>query len=490
MATAKKKRNWLVFGIVGLIAVLVVAAVIKGKNSNKGELVETEKAALRTIKETVEASGKVFPKTEVKISSDVSGEIVELYVKEGDSITVGQVLARVDPEAYNSQVERAAAGVNSSKSGLANAKAQIEAARASKEQLEAQLANAREIHKRNEKLFKDGVVSQQDFDASLTNVKQLESNVRAAEANIRSAQQTASSNEFQIKSAEASLKEINTSLKRTTIYATMSGILSKLNVEKGERVVGTSMMAGTEIMRIADLKYMEVQVEVTENDLPRIALGQMATIEIDAYLDRKFTGKVVEIAHTANNLVSSATGSVNLTTDQVTNFIVTIDIDQSSYKDLVKPGKPYPFRPGMSASVEILTNTEDKVVSVPIQAVGTRDKEEKAADAPKKAEKVNEEAAAADAATMGMDDLLEVVFVVMPGDSVAQRTVKTGIQDNDYIQILEGLSDGEEVVIGPYAAVSRKLETGTKIQKETKEDKEKKKKKEKAEEDKVEVEVD
>jgi HlyD family secretion protein len=487
MATSKKKRNWLIFGIIGLLAVLVIAAAIKSKNSKKGELVETEKTALRTIKETVEASGKVFPKTEVKISSDVSGEIVELYVKEGDSVTVGQVLARVDPEAYNSQVERAAAGVNSSKSALANSKSQIEAARANKEQLEAQLANAREIHKRNEKLFKDGVVSQQDFDASLTNVRQLESNVRAAEANIRSAQQTAQSSEFQIKSAEASLREINTSLKRTTIYATMSGIMSKLNVEKGERVVGTSMMAGTEIMRIADLKLMEVQVEVTENDLPRIALGQVATIEIDAYLDRKFTGKVVEIAHTANNLVSSATGSVNLTTDQVTNFIVTIDIDQSSYKDLVKPGKPYPFRPGMSASVEILTNTVENVVSVSIQAVGTRDKEEKKDVSKEK--KVNEEEAAT-ATVAGFDDLLEVVFVVMPGDTVAQRTVKTGIQDNDYIQILEGLKEGEEVVIGPYAAVSRKLESGTKIQVETKDEKEKKKKKEKEKEGKVEVEVD
>jgi HlyD family secretion protein len=487
MATSKKKRNWLIFGLVGLIAVLVVAAIVKGKNSKQGELVETEKTALRTIKETVEASGKIFPKTEVKISSDVSGEIVELYVKEGDSITVGQVLARVDPEAYNSQVERAAAGVNSSKSALANSKSQIEAARANKEQLEAQLANAREIHKRNEKLFKDGVVSQQDFDASQTNVKQLESNVRAAEANIRSAQQTAQSSEFQIKSAEASLREINTSLKRTTIYATMSGILSKLNVEKGERVVGTSMMAGTEIMRIADLKLMEVQVEVTENDLPRIALGQTTMIEIDAYLDRKFTGKVVEIAHTANNLVSSATGSVNLTTDQVTNFIVTIDIDQASYKDLVKPGKPYPFRPGMSASVEILTNTGENVVSVSIQAVGTRDKEEKK-DIPKE-KKVNEEEAAT-ATVAGFDDLLEVVFVVMPGDTVAQRTVKTGIQDNDYIQILEGLKEGEEVVIGPYAAVSRKLESGSKIQVETKDKKDKKKKQEKEKEGKVEVEVD
>ncbi len=484
MAINKKKNNWWIFALIGLVVVLIVAAAIKGGNRKSGETVEVEKASLRTIKETVEASGKVFPKTEVKISSDVSGQIVELYVKEGDSVTMGQVLARVDPEAYNSQVDRAAAGVNSAKSGLANSKSQIEAAKAQKEQLAAQLENAKQIHQRNEKLFKDGVVSQQDFDASLTTVKQLESNVRAAEANIRSAQQTAQSSEFQIKSAEASLKEINTSLKRTTIYANMSGILSKLNVEKGERVVGTSMMAGTEIMRIADLKVMEVQVEVTENDLPRLALGQVVKIEIDAYLDKKFSGKVVEIAHTANNLTSSATGSVNLTTDQVTNFIVTIDIDQASYLELVKPGKPYPFRPGMSASVEIFTNTVENVVSVPIQAVGTRDKDEKK-EKQTKEKTVNEE----DASTpsTNFDDLLEVVFVVTKADTVDMRTVKTGIQDNDFIQILSGLKEGEEVVTGPYAAVSRKLKKGSKIHIEDEKEKEKKKK---DAEDKVSVEVD
>ncbi|MBI1223953.1 MAG: HlyD family efflux transporter periplasmic adaptor subunit [Bacteroidetes bacterium] len=483
MTTNRKKKNLWIYILIGVVLLLLVAAIIKGSNHKTGEVVEVEKASLRTIKETVEASGKIFPKTEVKISSDVSGQIVELYVKEGDSVTVGQVLARVDPEAYNSQVDRAAAGVNSAKATLANSKAQIEAAKAQKEQLTAQLENARQIHQRNEKLFKDGVISQQDFDASLTQVKQLESNVRAAEANIRSAQQTAQSSEFQIKSAEASLKEINTSLKRTTIYANMSGILSKLNVEKGERVVGTSMMAGTEIMRIADLKAMEVQVEVTENDLPRLALGQLVKIEIDAYLDRKFTGKVVEIAHTANNLVSSVTGSVNLTTDQVTNFIVKIDIDPASYKELVKPGKPYPFRPGMSASVEIFTNTVENVVSVPIQAVGTRDKDEKKVKQTKE-KTVNEEEASTSASS-NFDDLLEVVFVTTKADTVEMRTVKTGIQDNDYIQILSGLKEGEEVVIGPYAAVSRKLESGSKYQIEK--DKEKSKK---DSEGKVNVEVD
>ncbi|MEY3366909.1 MAG: hypothetical protein RI973_64 [Bacteroidota bacterium] len=444
-----KKNLWLVLGIV-VIILLVVAAVFKSKNRNAGESVQTEKATLRTITETVNASGKVFPKTEVKISSDVSGEIVELYVREGDSVVAGQVLARVDPEAYNSQVERAQAGVNASKSSLANALSQVEAATAQTEQIKAQLTNARDIHKRNEKLFKEGVISEQEFESSLTNVRSLESNLRAAEANVRSAQQSAKASEFQIRSAQATLKELNTSLKRTTIYATMSGIISKLNVEKGERVVGTSMMAGTEVLRIADLREMEVQVEVTENDLPRIALGQTVDIEIDAFLNRKFKGKVVEVAHTANIASSSAaTGVVNLTTDQVTNFVVTIDIDRNSYEDLVQKGKPYPFRPGMSASVEIYTQTAENVVSVPIQSVSTRDREP------------GREGASAD--TTASDEVMEVVFIYMPGDTVLMREVETGIQDNDFIQIKNGVAEGEEIVIGPFSAVSKVLKQGDKV---------------------------
>ena len=239
---AKKKNNTLIYAVVGLLVILIGIAVYKGQNREKGEKVQTENAQLRTITETVEASGKVFPKTEVKISSDVSGEIVELYVNEGDSVKIGQVLARVDPEAYNSQVERAAAGVNSAKASLANTKAQVETFTAQKEQIDAQLMNARDVHRRNDKLYKEGVISEQDFESSRSNVLALEANLRAAEANIRSAKQSAKGAEFQIKSAQASLKEISTSLKRTTIYATMNGIVSKLNVEKGERVVGTAMM--------------------------------------------------------------------------------------------------------------------------------------------------------------------------------------------------------------------------------------------------------
>lgn len=464
-----RKKTWYYIGAAVLL-LLIVAVAIKNRNSESGISVQTEKAALRTIVEAVEASGKVFPKTEVKISSDVSGEIVELYVKEGDSVTVGQVLARVDPEAYQSQVERAEAGVNSARAAVANSRSQLEAAKAQKEQIEAQLANARDIHKRNETLFKEGVISEQDYEASLSNVRTLEANLRAAEANIRSAQESTKAAEFQVRSAEATLKEISTSLKRTTIYASMSGIVSKLNVEKGERVVGTSMMAGTEILRIADLSEMEIQVEVPENDLPRIAIGQEAQIEIDAYLDRKFKGKVVEIAHSANNLVSP-TGAVNLTSEQVTNFVITIDIDPTSYADLVKNGKTYPFRPGMSAFAKILTNTKQNVVSVPIQAVSTRE--------PKELKKPDEKVTVSQSGSPLEDDFVEVVFVVEQGDTVNMVEVKTGIQDDEYIEILSGVSEGQEVVTGPYSVVSKTLKQGDKIKRDNKSDDSK----EKSEED-------
>lgn len=448
----QKKRNTLLFVLLGVIALLIALLVYKNQNRKTGEGVQTELAEKRRIQETVEASGKVFPKTEVKISSDVSGEIVELHVNEGDSVRLGQMVAKVDPEAFNSQVERAAAGVNSSKASVANAKAQVETFIAQKKQVEAQLTNAREIHTRNEALKKEGVISQQDFEASLSNLRSLEANLSAAEANIRSAEQSVRGAEFQVKSAQASLKELNTNLKRATIYATMDGIVSKLNVEKGERVVGTSMMAGTEVLRIADLSVMEVQVEVTENDLPRIGLGQDVDVEIDAYIERKFKGKVVEIAHTANNLTSAVGGTVNLTSDQVTNFVVTIDIDPNSYQDLVTKTKPYPFRPGMSATVEIYTRVQDDVVTVPIQSVGTRDSED--LEKKGKAKKVNQ--------NLGDDDIIEIVFVVK-NDTVDMVEVTTGIQDNDYIEISTGLKGGEEVVTGPYSAISRKLEQGSKI---------------------------
>ena len=461
MAKRKKSNNLLIIILGVLLVGLVGVAVWKAKNKPKGEKVYIEKVEKRTIKEEVAASGKVFPQTEVKISSDVSGEIVELLVEEGDSVKLGQLLAKIDPDAYQSQVERGVAGVNSSKAQLANTRSQIENFKAQKESTEAQLINSREIHKRNEALRKDGVISEADFESSLANVRALEANLRSAEANIKAAQESAESAAFQVKSAEASLKELRTALGRTTIYAPMEGVISKLNVEAGERVVGTIQMAGTEMMRIANLNAMEVRVEVSENDIPRVSYGDIVEIEVDAYLDRKFRGRVTQIANSSTTTGTTAA----LTTDQVTNFEVRINIDPSSYADLISPQNPYPFRPGMSASVEINTETKDGVLSVPIQSVTTREKEDKK-DKDPKAKQVNlKKDEDSD------DDLLEVVFVVA-ADTVDMIEVKTGIQDDTYIEILNGLKEGDQVVVGPYTAISRKLEEGETVEVEDEDKKE------------------
>lgn len=449
--TKRKSNNRLIYILLVAVVALVALAIWRNQSKPKGEKVIVEKVTKRTIQERVAASGKVFPQTEVKISSDVSGEVVELYVKEGDSVVTNQLLARIDPDAYQSQVERGVAGVNSSKAQKANAGAQIETYKAQKEQIKAQLDNARDIHKRNEKLRKDGVISQADFETSLSNLNALEANYRAADSNIKSAEQTLKAAQFSVESAEATLKELQTSLRRTTIYAPVSGIISKLNVEKGERVVGTIQMAGTEMMRIANLNAMEVRVEVSENDIPRVSMGDDAEIEVDAYLGRKFKGKVTQIANS-----STTTGVTSaLTTDQVTNFEVRINIDPASYLDLVSSNKLHPFHPGMSASVEINTETEKDAISIPIQAVTTRDKDENKHKAPKKeGEEEDEEKKAA--------DLLEVVFVCS-ADTVKMVEVTTGIQDDTYIQVLSGLHENDEIVTGPYTEVSRKLKQGMKV---------------------------
>lgn len=450
---AKRRRSFLIIGLIALIAIMIAAVVMKNKSKPKGEKVMAEEVAERTIKEKVSASGKVFPEVEVKISSDVSGEIVELMVEEGDSVITGQLLAKIDPDAYQSQVERGVAGVNSAKANMANARSQIENFKAQKEQIIAQLTNAQEIHKRNEKLKKEGVISDADYDASLSSMKALEANLRSAEANIKAQQEGARAAQFSVESSQATLRELQTSLRRTTIYAPNNGVVSVLNVEQGERVVGTIQMTGTEMMRIANLNTMEVRVDVSENDIPRVSYGDEVEIEVDAYVDRKFKGQVTQIANSA----TGAGTTTALTSDQVTNFEVRIRMDPSSYADLIAAGNKYPFRPGMSASVEINTETAEDVVSVPIQSVTTREKEDKKKKNNRQLVKNdnNEEATAADR----RDDLLEVVFVVQ-GDTVNMVPVRTGVQDDSYIQIKSGLKAGDKVVSGPYSAISRKLKKG------------------------------
>jgi len=449
---AKRKSNrWMIIGGI-VLAALIAAAVYKAQTRPKGTKVATELVAKRTIKEVVEASGRIFPTLEVKISSDVSGEIRELYVEEGDSVRVGQILARIDPDVIQSQVERGSASVSGSKARLANAQAgvrqaesQLEQAQGEIERVKAQLANAKVMHDRNITLLEDGVISQADFDNSLANQKGFEgqlasarASLEASKANIASAKENVRAAEFSVKSDQATLKELNTSLDRTTIYAPISGIVTLLSVEAGERVVGTAQMSGTEMMRVADLSRMEVQVDVSENDVLRVEMKDPVEIEVDAYIDQAFSGIVRQIAHSANNTMSGS-----LTSDQVTNFTVTIDMDPNSYQSLVPPNRPFPFRPGMSASVKINTQTADDIIAVPIQAVTTREEEEK---------------------NKSKDpELLEVIFVV-DADTVKQMEVKTGIQDDEYIQIVSGIQEEDEIVTAPYTAISRTLEKGKKVQ--------------------------
>jgi HlyD family secretion protein len=455
MAKRTGKRNTIIYILVGLILVLVVGMIFKNRNKEDGERVMVEKIENRTIKEQVSASGKVFPEVEVKISSDVSGEIVELYVEEGDSVIQGQLLAKIDPDAYQSQVERGVAGVNAAKAQVANSKSQIEQLKAQKAQITAQLTNAREIHERNEKLIKDGVISEADFQASLSSLRGLEANLAAAEANINASQESVRAAQFQVESSQATLRELQTSLRRTTIYAPTSGIVSMLNVEQGERVVGTIQMTGTEMMRIADLSVMEVRVDVSENDIPRVSLGDDTEIEIDAYLGRKFQGKVSQIAHSASG---SATAAASLTSDQVTNFEVRIRLSPESYQDLISPQKQYPFRPGMSASVDITTEIKENVPSVPIQAVTTREKEGNKKNSNAKLVSDDQEND-----QKNREELEEVVFLVTAADTVAKAAVTTGIQDDTYIEIIKGANVDDDIVVGPYSAVARKLKSGEKI---------------------------
>jgi HlyD family secretion protein len=470
--TSPEKNRKLLFILIGVVTLLIAAGIYKARQKPKGEEITVEQVTRRSINETVSASGKIFPETEVKISSDVSGEIIDLYVKEGDSVVAGQVLAKIKPDEYQSLVEQGEASLSTARaqrqitsSNVQGSSAQIEQLRADRRRLESQLEVAKNAHKRNETLYKDGIISTAEFETSKNTLAAAESALSASDATLKSAESSLSSakenvrvSEFGINSATARLKELRTSLQKTIITAPVSGIISKLNVEKGERVVGTLQMAGTEMMRIANLHSMEVQVEVSESDILKVSLNDRVDIEVDAYLGRKMLGKVTEIASSASNVGTVA--GMNLNSDQVTNFVVKIRIDPESYKDLVSDGRRYPFRPGMSASVDIYTHLAENALSVPIVSVTAQEDENQ-----KKMKKQEDEEGPLtedkkDA--VGTDDVKEIVFVVV-GDTVAVREVQTGIQDNNHIEIISGLQEGETVVTGPYSAIARKLKGGTSI---------------------------
>lgn len=435
-----------VYWIIGIgIALILTVVIVKALQGSKPTEVITEKATKRNIVEIVSANGKIQPETELKITSDVSGEIVDMLVKEGDQVKKGQLLCRIKPDIYESTIERVEASVNSTKANLKTNIAQLE-------QAKANLANAEATHARNKKLFDQNAISQQEFDASKAQYESAKANVEGLQENIKAS-------EFNVKGMEASLKEASTNLDKTYIYAPVDGTVSKLNVEKGERVVGVTGLQGTEILRLANLNEMEVSVEVNENDIIRVHKNDTALIEVDAYMDKKFKGIVTEIANSAN--------TTGITADQVTNFVVKIRILRESYLHLVSETNPAPFRPGMSASVDIQTKRVSSVISIPIMAVTTRNadstKVTKMDDEDDYDTKVtNEETEKAKEKEKTGDELKEYVFVIKDGKA-DMLTVKTGIQDNDYIEIVSGVADGQEVITGPYGAVARTLRKGTKV---------------------------
>lgn len=437
MKNKKSNSKWYI--IIGLSVVLLIVLLVVAKNRNQHITeVTTEIVERRTIIETVAANGKIQPVLEVKISPYISGEVVELFVREGNFVTRGEKLARIDPTLYISNLEQVEASVNSSRANMANAKARVA-------QAEAQFIRTQQDYNRNENLWKQQVISDADWDA-------IKASYQVATAETEAARETFKATQFQVQNAEAALSEARENLKRTTIYAPNDGTVSRLNVEVGERVTGASQFsAGTEIMRVANLSQMEVKVEVSENDIPRVKLADTCIIEVDAYLNRRFKGLVTEIATSANTLGTSV--------EQVTNFEVKVVLLQESYADLIDPSGliASPFRPGMSATVDIQTKRVENVLTVPIQAVTTREDTTSSrrrikASQPEKDTKTEKEI------------MVEYVFV-FDSEVARIREVKTGIQDNTYIEILSGLEENEEVITGPYRVVSQTLNTGDGVKK-------------------------
>lgn len=427
-----KQKNLLKYVLIAAL-VLIVFAIVGKKTGiigkEKPTEVTTDMVKKKTLTETITANGKIQPETEVKMSPEVSGEVIELHVKEGDFVEKGKLLLRIKPDIYISNRDQAEAGVNSSKSALANATARLT-------QSEAQLEKEQFSFDRNKKLWEQKTISQSEWEAAESSFKVTKAEVEAARQNVRSA-------EFQVKNSEANLKVSNENLLKTSIFAPMSGTITQLKVELGERVLGTNMMSGTEMFHIADLSKMEVKVDVNENDIVRVALSDTALVEVDAYLNKKFKGIVTEIANAAT--------TTGVTTDQVTNFEVRILLLSDSYKDIITPKNPNPFRPGMSATVDIQTNKVTNVLSVPIQAVTIlRDSTKKDSTVGQDPEKVVKPK--------------EVVYIIK--DNKAQhKEVVTGIQDSYSIEIKDGLKENEEVITGPYSVINKKLKDGILVSK-------------------------
>jgi HlyD family secretion protein len=421
---------------IGTVLLLVLVYIfIYGSGETILE-VNTEKVTKRSISESVSASGKIQPETDLKITSDVSGEITELYVKEGIKVKKGDLLCRIRPDLYISAVERTEALVKGTEAGMQATSAQYQ-------QAKANLELAKNNYERMKKLFDKELISAQEFDNAKTQYESAQANLQALESQIKSSK-------YNVLGNEASLKEARTNLERTYIYAPVDGTIYKLNVEKGERVQGVQGFQGTEILRMANLNEMQVVVEVNENDILKIKKGDSALVEVDAHQGKKFKGIVTEVGTSAN------TGS--LTTDQAANYQVKIRILKESYTHLISENAPYPFLPGMSASVEILTKKVFNVLSVPVQAVTVRSKKQNHSENGTTESPIQTE----ELKNSTKDENEEVVFIVHEGRA-KKIAVKTGVQDMEYIEILSGLSGNEEVITAPYSIVSRLLKGDEKI---------------------------
>jgi HlyD family secretion protein len=439
-----KKLIWTLGGLLVVIVLLVSLKKAGVIGKEEGEEVTTEKVQLRTITESVNASGKVYPEIEVKVSPDISGEIVNLFVEEGDKVTKGQVLAKIYADIYSTQRDQASASVNQFQAQYENIKASISG-------LKTVYENTKTTYDRFKKLLDDKIVSKAEFE-------QTEQNYRSAESSYLGALQTIKSGAAQIQGVRAQLSRAEKDLARTTITAPMDGIISSMSVKKGERVVGTAQMAGTEMMRVADMKSIEVRVDVGENDITKVKIGDTALVEVDAYNKRKFKGIVYKIA----NPVTAA--ALTSTSTDVSNYKVHIRLEPSSYADLIQENSKFPFRPGMTASADIQTKSKRNVVSIPLNAVTTRDKEGNGKET-KVAASASENNGNANASKE--EELNEVVFVLQKDNKVKMVKVKTDIQDLNYIEV-SGLKVGDQVITGPYSTVSKLLKDGSLVKVVTK----------------------
>lgn len=409
----KKKTLYIIIGVSLVLIVVLVVGKRAGWFGDSGNVKEVEVAKTEPIDitETVAATGKIQPEVEVKLSSEVSGEIIELPVKEGQSVEKGDLLVKVNPDIYQSNLQRMEAGLQNM--------------RANYNQAQANLKQAEADYNRNKTLFEKGVISQAEWDAVVSNYEMAQASKESAYYNMQS--------------SAASVTEARDNLSRTNIYAPMSGTISRLDAELGERVVGTQQMAGTEILRVANLANMEVEVDVNENDIVKVEVGDSTIVEVDAYLRREFKGLVTEISNSADS---------QLTTDQVTNFKVKVRILEESYQDLVegKPENYSPFRPGMTATVDIITDKRENVIGVPISAIVVK----------------SDTTANGNSTVKPGGEMHEAVFI-KNNDEAKLRVVETGVQDGSNIEITKGLEEGEEIITGPYTIVTKSLKTGDKV---------------------------